>query len=233
MSETKTKPEMQYLFAGMSYVLHRLTLCDLKTITGTIWQRSNWAGLRRDIWKGDPEEAIRYIDLTIDKLSQIKALGDKIYQNLTDEVIENKLVDDETGAPYDYDNRMESKSICRYFLDSTESELKTIRETITSNLAFTAKPKSDKIKMNLSVGEMAVFFRLFEEAKIVPLNSRGKMGRMIVENISPKGKEEIESSESISNKMGYDMNADNIPPVMSLLESMAKSAASLLKALRS
>ena len=56
---------------------------------------------------------------------------------------------------------------------------------------------------------------------------------MIVENISPKGKEEIESSDSISNKMGYDMKAENIPPVMSLLESMAKSAASLLKTLRS
>lgn len=200
----------------------------LARITGDIWIKSEWPNLIRHIWGFPKKEAILYIDKTLSQIDAILGMGDSIFKSLKHEIIENALSDWETGEPLDYDNREESIKNANYFLQATKTELQIIRSKLIAQGAASVKADKDKIKIDLSLDELATFFRLMEEAKIIPLKYRVKIGQMVVENMTTKGVESLVRADSISNKM-VDSNMDYkvLEKIKTLLIDMVNKATSL------
>jgi hypothetical protein len=116
------------LFGGLIGVLESLIRCRTGTISLRIYDISEIKSIRTKIFKCNPDEALDRIELALERLEEIKKLGDKIYSKLIDKPIEDGSIDPETGEPF---NNIEvSRGICYEFLKSTEVDLLDLKQSL-------------------------------------------------------------------------------------------------------
>lgn len=146
MATSDLDNELRQLFGSLMSLLSRFMKGESKKIMDakTLLRQSKIPLIRLEIQRFPLDETDAYLTKALDRIQQIRQMGDSIFRSLTDEFIENGSQDEETGYPEDYDNITDSKANALHFLNSAEHELLLLKEDIlqeraTSNSVSTIK----------------------------------------------------------------------------------------------
>jgi hypothetical protein len=116
------------LFGRLIGVLDKLILCGTKSIRETIFEKSNLKSILDQYYQCPREETLFYVNVVMERLKEIRLLGDEIYQKLEDRIIEDGTYDEETGDPW---NNIEvSKKNGYVFFNKVETSVTGIKNSL-------------------------------------------------------------------------------------------------------
>ena len=128
------------LFGDLNSTLDWLISCRTTGIGSTIFDRSGLKSIREQYYQYPRDEVLFYLDLALKKVKEIHQLGDKIYQNLIDKIIDEGSYDEETGEPWN--NTEVSRTNGYLFLNKVETTLTDIKNNLLKEPQFIATSRN-------------------------------------------------------------------------------------------
>ena len=215
--DSKPDPSIDDIFAVLTSNLYLIKSCNIKSVN-ELKISTNPNIIRNQIFRFR-DEALIYVDTSLHSIADIKSLGDKVANKIARNAIEE--LDDISEEQY----RSNSMTMITSMLENTESELMSIKQELQERSALLTTSGKDKLKLDMSVDEIATLFRGLEKAGIIIIGKNVSISTFVAQNFSAKKVDSI-SSKSISNKMS-EHTEGTINSVLSILDKVANEVKKL------
>jgi hypothetical protein len=211
--DSKVEPTIDDIFAVLTSNLYLIKSCKIKSVNEL---KINIHGnvIRTHIFRFQGV-ALSYIDTSLQSITDIKSLGDKVVDNIKKDIIEE--LDDISEEQ----NRGNAMSIINSAVENTEAELISLRNELIERTALLETTVKDKVKLNLSVDEIGLLFRSLKDAGIIEIDTVTGLARFIAQNFESKLMGNL-STNNLYNKITTPVGK-SAPAVLAKLDEVANA----------
>jgi hypothetical protein len=182
------------------------------------------------------EEALFYLNLAIDTITQIESMGREL-SNSYHAPYYKEQNEDFTGEPPQEYTKAEVYELHTMFILNLKEEvqgylveLDKIKNEVTDKISGKLTAKRDKIKLNLTVDEIGILFSALEDNRLITVPNKKAFSRLIADTFSSKDKEEF-NPDTLYNKLTtfQPIPLDNMEQYLgNMLKSIQKYRAKIL-----
>jgi hypothetical protein len=231
----KEKESIEGVFGNITTALYHIRASSSGNLQRYYISNINLQLITTKIFKLEPHEALNALSLTLTDIAEIQHTNaHTVFIEPTGDSadVREYAYDDEGRAFFDdegnqrrkpsprdiYNQEVIAKEANQKALSKIEAELLTLKDKLIDRInSLETSPKS-KLKLELSVEEIATLFRGLEKAGVIFLDKNPPLSAFIAQNFSSK-KEAVISSKSFSNKMSENKEA-TINSVLAMLDNV-------------